>query len=561
MTFPELSGRSAAALEEWLGDPLDDPRAGSFRTAVEDDRAQRFPQRLCDAVFDWGVAEQLLPPECGGQLRSIDECLALSRVLSRRDLTAAVAFGASLLASIPIWLRGSTRQKELVAATLRSRGFLAFALSERDHGADLTAGEVTADRNADGWRINGTKWLINNAGHAAGATIAARTGTGLRSLSLFLAPHPADDSWLTLPKIVTHGLAGSAFGGMTFNGLQAGPDAVIGRPGEGLELAVKTLQITRVLVAGFALGALDTTLGAALSFARQRRLYGAPIIELEAVGRRFVDAHAEQLIGETLAQAACRAAHLAPAQLPLMSACVKYLVPQLATDSIDSLCVVLGARSYVRGEHWHGIVEKMRRDCAVTVLFDGSSPVNLNIIADHLPGLAQRRAAGAPEPLPDGMFTDAPAGGSGWPGADTLDLMTDDDAVQAGVAQARVVVAEEPAGFPHRLHLLELLDWCEAELHILDEEVALAAREPGWHRSGTAYALAVRYSHLHAAGACAWKWLQHRQDGHDWLVLCLRRLTTRLGAEWEAFDDIDQAALARLEVGAERFSSAVPAGP
>lgn len=551
----EQSLSAAAALERALGDPLDDHRTGSFRMSVDADRKSRFPQELCSAAFEWGLAEYLVPEECGGRFRSIEECFALSRVLSRRDLSATIAIGASLLASIPVWLRGTTEQKHTVADLLRGGGFLSFALSEREHGADILANEVTARKAADGWRIDGTKWLINNAGHASGATVTARTGEGFRGLTLFLLARAAADGeqWTPLPKIHTHGLRGSAFGGIIFSGLAAQDTDVIGKAGQGLEILLETLQITRVLVGSFALGGLDTCLRAVMSFARSHRLYGRAIVELEPVARRLVDAYTELLIGETSALGACRAVQLCPDQLPLMSACVKLLVPQMATDSIESLSVALGARSYVAGEHWYGIFEKMRRDCAVTALFDGSSPVNLNAIADQLPALALARAAGSVDGVPPDLFARA-SPGLPWVDEVNFDLATGSDAIHRGVVAACEMIRSEGERTAHGRQLLGLLEWCQAETTQLDVDVMQRAGNADWRRSGAAYDLAIRYSHLHAAGACCWKWLGWREESPDafitsgaWLVLCLRRLAERMGMERIAFDDVDRAALARLE--------------
>jgi len=283
---------AAAAFEQALGDPLDEGRPGSFLASVHADGMGRFPRELCEEAFAWGLSEHLIPEACGGRLRSVEECFALSRVLSRRDLTATIAIGANLLASIPVWLRGTSEQRRTVAGLLRAGDFLAFALSEGEHGADILAGEVVARRGSDGWSIDGSKWLINNAGHASGATVTTRTGSGIRGLTLFLLSRSAADGrqWSPLPKISTHGLRGSAFGGLAFSGVAAQDTDVIGRPGQGLEILLHTLQVSRVLVASFALGGLDTCLGAAVSFARDRRLYGSAMIELEPVARKLVDA-------------------------------------------------------------------------------------------------------------------------------------------------------------------------------------------------------------------------------------------------------------------------------
>lgn len=545
---------AARSLDRALGDPLDARRPGSFSSSVEADRHNRFPRQLVAAALEWGLAEYMVPEPAGGRLRSLEECFALSRVLSRRDLTATIALGANLLASLPVWLRGTDEQKRAVAGLLRRRRFLSFALSEREHGADVAAGGVVARKVEDGWRIDGEKWLINNAGHASAATVAARTGEGFRGLTLFLLQRAAaaGDQWSMLPRIETHGLRGSALGGIAFSGFPAADADVVGRTGGGLEILLETLQITRMLVASFALGGLDTCLRAALEFARSRRLYGASIDQMEPVARRLVDAYADLLIGETVAHAACRAAHAAPGQLPLMSACVKYLVPQMACDGIESLAVVLGARSYLAEEHWHGIFEKMRRDVAVTPLFDGSSPVNLGAIVDQLPALAAARAAEEVKEVDPALFSpEAPA--LPWVDAEALDLATDSDTVHRGIAAALEVVRGEADHIPHHHCLQELLEWCQAETRRVDAEVERHAGDVDWRRSGAAYDLAAHYSRLHAAGACAWKWTQWRAEaGEDffasgaWLVLCLRRLSGDMGSE-RVFDDVDQSALSRLQ--------------
>ncbi|MGH9380613.1 MAG: alpha/beta fold hydrolase [Thermoanaerobaculia bacterium] len=546
---------AARSLERKLGDPLDDRRPGCFLRSVEADSSNRFPRELVDAALEWGLAEYLIPAEVGGRLHSLEVCFALSRVLSRRDLTAAIALGVNLLAALPVWLHGTDEQKRVVANLMRRHRFLSFALSEREHGADVVAGGVTAHKAEHGWRIDGEKWLINNAGHASAAIVTARTGQGIRGLTLFLLQRAAaaGDQWSMLPRIETHGLRGSAFGGIRFSGFPAENADVVGRPGDGLPTLLKTLQITRVLVASFALGGLDTCLRAALAFARSRRLEGSVVDQMEPVARRLVDAYADLAVGETLALAACRAAHLAPAQLPLMSACVKFLVPQLATDGIESLALVLGAHSYLAGEHWHGIFDKMRRDCAVTPLFDGSSPVNLGAIVDQLAALAAARAAQEVADVDPELFR-RQAPGLPWVDEEALDFATDSDAVHRGIAAAREAVRNDGDRVVYRRQLLDLLAGLLAESRRLDREVQRHAQDAEWRRSGAAYDLAARYSRLHAAGACAWKWLTWRDGtGEDffasgaWLVLCLRRLAGGMGSAAEAFDDVDRAALLRLQ--------------
>ncbi|WP_432747021.1 acyl-CoA dehydrogenase family protein [Streptomyces sp. JH002] len=578
MTTPTPTGSAALSLEHALADPYDARLPGGFAQALEADRHAAFPDRLCRAALDRGVAEWLIPAESGGELRGIEEAFELCRVLSRRDLTAAIALGSNLLAALPVWLRGSAAQKESVARLLRAGGFVAFALSEREHGADLVAGETTATRvpdaegESDGWRIDGEKWLINNTGHAGAATVTARTGRGPRGLTLFLATAPHDGTtWRRLPKVATHGLRGSAIGGLTLTGLRVRGTDAIGRVGSGLETILETFQITRVLVSGLALGALDTCLRHTLAFARDRRLYDAPVHDLEPVARRLIDAFADLLVGETVAAGACRAAHDRPDQLPLQSLCAKYLIPHRATDAIESLGVVLGARSYLTGQDQLqvAVFEKMRRDCAVTGLFDGSTPVVLGGLADQLTPLAEARAAGTvrTEGLPALYAPGPPATAPAPLDPERMALDTDEDAVTAGLDHLAALLGGEqpvPALSPaRRALLLDLTEHLRTARAALDAEAAALAGDPGQRRGGAAYDLAARYTHLHAAGACAWRWLARHpsplspkdaeregpsagflEDG-GWLALCLRHLARQAGVLPDApvLDDVDRTAL------------------
>jgi hypothetical protein len=184
-----------------------------------------------------------------------------------------------------------------------------------------------------------------------------------------------------------------------------------------------------------------------------------------------------------------------------MSACVKYLIPQMAADSIESLGVVLGAQSYIASGHRHGIFEKMRRDCAVTALFEGSSPVVLKAIADQLPSLVRAREVKVVEEIPSDLFAMSSPPLT-WPDGNDFELTTDSDAILNGVAQAYgVICGEGKHTAAHHRELLELLEWCLTETERLDTELVRHAGESGRHLSGAGYDLAARYTHLHAAGA------------------------------------------------------------
>ena len=123
MTLPNQE--AAAALERHLGDPRD-PRARlSFAAASAADEQEAFPAAQVSALVDWGYLRQMVPLQDGGRLGSFEEAIALQRVVSRRDLTAAIALGQSFLGNFRSWsidnshdeaeLRHTRRQDDSVA--------------------------------------------------------------------------------------------------------------------------------------------------------------------------------------------------------------------------------------------------------------------------------------------------------------------------------------------------------------------------------------------------------------------------------------------------------------
>jgi alkylation response protein AidB-like acyl-CoA dehydrogenase len=385
----------AERLELALGDPGDPNALMTAAAAVEADEGEEFPERAYAALLAWRFTQYFVPADCGGALASFEEALMLLRVVSRRDLTCAIALGQTYLGAIPIWLGGEPRQRLQAAALIDEGHAFAFALTERDHGSDVLANDVFAEAVPGGYRLSGAKWLINNGTRARALSVFARTGeAGPRGYSLFfvdtatLPPH----AFARTAKIRTHGIRGADISGVRFDGAFVAADAMIGPPGGALELALKGLMITRMMCAGFALGAADAALRLALQFALGRRLYGTTVFALPDPQRALAECFADVLGADVLAGAAVRAAHVDPRSLSLYSAIVKVAVPAIVESIVDRCATVLGARSYVRDMHPWSLFQKMARDVRVVGLFDGSAGVNLQVIVTQLPALARRLA-------------------------------------------------------------------------------------------------------------------------------------------------------------------------
>jgi len=515
---------SAAALEAALGDPWRDGSAMSFRASLEDDEAERFPDAACAALDAFGLPAYYVPAAVGGKLTTYDELMQLVRLVARRDLTAIIGHAKTYLGAAGVWVAGSLAQQQQLAERILRGVPVSLALTERAHGSDLVASEVSASRTGTGFALEGEKWLINNATRSGLLSVLTRTDPrgGFRGCSLILVDKSqlADGTYRHLPKIRTLGIRGADISGIAFSGAQVPASAVVGAAGTGLEVALKLLQITRANVSGLSLGAADTALRITIDFARDRKLYGMTVAELPHARTTLANAFADMLVAECLATASARALQAMPEQMSLYSAISKYQVPSMVEACLRDLSVILGARYYLRQEHALGMFQKVLRDNALVSLFDGVTVVNL-----HAFGLQPRGLAAKPS---DPRAAAALALGSSLPALDTSQLAV--TARTSAIAGEMATAADRLGDAPAELR--ELVATVARELAELPgRAAALHASAPDkFSRSPQLFDLARRYAAMHA-GACATELsLRNRGAGTagfasgSWLVVGLSRL-------------------------------------
>jgi alkylation response protein AidB-like acyl-CoA dehydrogenase len=400
MTRAELLTQGAY-LERRLGSPHDHANVTGFHAAVAADEQERFPDDAWNALVGLGYFELFVPPELGGRFSQLSELLLMGRLVARRDLALAIAAGQCLLGALPVWIAGSPALRDRQAALLLGGRAGALALTEEAHGSDLASGEVQAVMSApDSFTLTGAKWCINNATRGHSLTVLARTDPagGPRGFSLlFLDKQALGEAgqltrYVPLPKLRTQGIRAADISGARFDQLEAPHAALIGKPGRGLDVVLRTLQVSRTLCAAFSLGAADSALRAALDFVTTRRLYGDDLLAMPAVQRLIARATLHLHQADTLAVLACRVAGEAPEQLSVLSAVVKLAVPALCQRVIDDSVTLLGARHYLR-EQPFARVQKLCRDAALVTLFDGSAEVNRHVLAGQLGALVAARAS------------------------------------------------------------------------------------------------------------------------------------------------------------------------
>jgi alkylation response protein AidB-like acyl-CoA dehydrogenase len=384
---------TAELLEEELGDPCDAGQLFSFPHAVALDEREEFPGEACAFLDSRGIPAYYVPARYGGKLQGFDEVLTLLRVIARRDLSVAIAHSKTFLGSAPVWIAGSMQQRLELARRVQQGEAVALALTEEAHGSDLAASDCLAKKIHQHYLLSGTKWLVNNATRSSVLSLLCRSRAagGPLGTSLFsVVKQDLDASaFAHLPKIKTHGIRAIDISGIHFENAVVQEDALIGKEHHGLEYLFKTFQITRPLCSGLSLGAADTALRLALQFARERRIYGDTVFALPAARQELVGAFVDLLMCECLALFSARALHVLPEQMSVWSAVTKYFVPTTLEDMVRTASTILGARYYLREHYGFGMFQKVVRDIAIVSLFDGSTRLNLSLIASQLGQLAQ----------------------------------------------------------------------------------------------------------------------------------------------------------------------------
>ncbi|WP_306317875.1 MULTISPECIES: acyl-CoA dehydrogenase family protein [unclassified Streptomyces] len=386
---------TAEALERWLGDPGLESNAASYVNALDLDEREELPAAAIDRLRAFGFHRYFVPERLGGELRSTEEIFMLSRVLARRDMNLAVSETTQVWMMLA-WLGGDAEQQDKFAAVQLGGGVVpCLAYSELDHGADLAANELRAVRDGGSYVLDGEKWPINRGTTSTHVVLLGATGGADKAVqrrqSLFLLDKSEVVSGTVegVPRVPTYGLRGCDISGVAFDGVRVDTRARLGAEGEGLELALRGLLITRTFCTGLSLGAGDTMLRTASGFLSRRVLYDGPTSRIPYVSEALANAYLSILVAECESLVAMRGLHLYADEFSVWGNLTKVQVARLIDFNSKTLARMLGARYFIRSAEHQGIFQKMLRDSSVVSVFDGSEPVCLDSVALQLPALAK----------------------------------------------------------------------------------------------------------------------------------------------------------------------------
>jgi hypothetical protein len=328
-------------------------------------------------------------------------------------------------------------------------------------------------------------------------------------------------------------------GGMEFSDCAVSHDCVVGSPGQGVETALRSFQLTRIALPGMTVGLLDTALRTALRGARGRTLYGGPVTDLPLSRSILAETFADLLLADTFTAVAARAAHTSPAQTGIYAAAVKSFVPRVLMHAVYRLSELLGSQFYLRGGE-QPLFQKLLRDVQPSAFGHASRVSCQSALLPQLPLTARRtwRKDGA-APLPEETFR---------PGQPLPALRFEDLAVTAGGHDplSRSLIAGAASAQEDDAIAAHARAWC-GELDALAAEADLGPGQAGPAASPYVFGLTARWTGVLAASACLNTWW-HR-PGTD----------AGFNAGFDAAPTATLAALHRLGAHLDRHRDPLPA--
>ena len=349
---------------------------------IERDEHQKFPTEQVRKMGELGFMGMMVNPEYGGGgMDTVSYVLAMEE-LSKIDASASVCMSVNnSLVCAGIEKYGSEFQKQKYLTKLASgQAIGAFCLSEPEAGSDATMQRTTAEDMGDHYLLNGTKNWITNGNSASYYLIIAQTHPDKKHHGINALIVEKEWKGFTVGlKENKLGIRGSDTHSLMFDNVKVPKENRIGEDGFGFGFAMSVLNGGRIGIAAQALGIASGALDLSLKYARERKSFGKPIAEHQAISFKLADMATKIDAARLLC---LQAAHLKDQKKDFSkaSAMAKLFASQVAMDTTIEAVQVHGGYGYVKEFH----VERLMRDAKITQIYEGTSEIQKIVISRSL---------------------------------------------------------------------------------------------------------------------------------------------------------------------------------
>ncbi len=348
------------------------------------DEKSHFPREIFAKLGEMGFLGVVIPEEYGGAGLSYRDYVAIIEGLAAVEGGVALSVAAhNSLCTNHIYLFGDEGQKRRWLPPLASGEMLgAWGLTEPGAGSDAGGTKTTAVRDKDAWVLSGSKTFTTNASVGGVAVVMARTSPGRdhRGVSAFIVPL----DWPGVAKGKEEdklGMRISDTSSLLFDDCRLPAGALLGKEGEGFLQAMKVLDGGRISIAALGVGIAEGALQAALSYAKQRKQFGRPIGQFQAIQVKLADMATAVAAARLLTESAADAKD-AGEKVTLQSAQAKLFASETAVKVCEEAVQIHGGYGYIKDFP----VEKYWRDSKLCTIGEGTSEIQRLVIARELLG-------------------------------------------------------------------------------------------------------------------------------------------------------------------------------
>jgi alkylation response protein AidB-like acyl-CoA dehydrogenase len=346
---------------------------------IDRDSEAKFPHEQIKKMGDLGFLGMMVDPKYnGGGMDTISYVIAMEE-LSKIDASASVSM--SVNNSLVCWgleKYGTDAQKQKYLTKLATGEVLgAFCLSEPEAGSDATSQRTSAEWNGDHYVLNGTKNWITNGSTASVYLVIAQTDAskGHKGISVFIV-EKGWDGFVIGKKEDKLGIRGSDTHSLMFTDVKVPAENRIGEEGFGFTFAMETLNGGRIGIAAQALGIASGAYELALAYSKERKAFGKPISQHQAIQFKLADMatqiEAARLLVYKAAWLKDQGEDYAHA-----SAMAKLYASEVAMNVTVEAVQVHGGYGYVKEYH----VERLMRDAKITQIYEGTSEIQRIVIS------------------------------------------------------------------------------------------------------------------------------------------------------------------------------------
>ena len=345
------------------------------------DEEERYPSELYPELASLGLFGMTVPEALGGAGADVLAYALVMEEMSRGYASVADQVGLVELLGTLLTQHGTPAQQEAyLRPLLRAERRCAYALTEAEAGSDLAGLKTTARRDGHEWVLDGAKLWIHNAPVADFAAVLARTDldAGHRGMSILLVE--LDRPGVTRDrKERKMGQRASPVGGLRFDGVRLPAEALLGPEGRGFHMMMSVLDKGRIGIAALAVGILAAALEDSIAYAKERRQFGQPIADFQAVQWMIADMAKDAHAARLMVHHAARILD-AGGRATLEASMAKCFASDAAVARTADAVQIHGGSGYIRGVR----VERLFRDAKITQIYEGTNQVQRMIMARAL---------------------------------------------------------------------------------------------------------------------------------------------------------------------------------